>query len=155
MTDFNDLLTPEAVRCGAHAASRKALLQKLGALTAQAYGFDGDLVAERMLAREKLGSTGFGNGIAIPHCKIEGLRHSVGLFLRLDRPVDFNAVDDMPVDLIFALVSPANSGAAHLKALAKVSRAMRDQEFADKLRGAGSNDALFALLAGLETRDAA
>ncbi len=155
MTDFNDLLAPEAVRCGVHAASRKSLLQQLGALASEVYGLDAALVTDRLVAREKLGSTGFGNGIAIPHGKTDQVRRTVGLFVRLSRPIDFGAVDDLPVDLVFALISPVNAGALHLKALAKVSRCMRDQDFADKLRGAGSKDALFALLAGVETRDAA
>lgn len=155
MTELSDLLTPEAVLAGMAAANKKTLFQQLGAAAANAYELDAKLVAECLAAREKLGSTGFGSGIAIPHAKLEGLRHVVGVFVRLAQPVDFAAVDDLPVDLVFMLLSPAGAGAEHLKALACVSRKLRDRNFAAKLRGAGSPDALFALLAGVETRDAA
>ncbi len=94
-------------------------------------------------------------GVAIPHGKLEGLRHVTGVFARLAKPVDFGAVDELPVDLVFMLLSPAGAGAEHLKALARVSRRLRDRGFASKLRGAGSADALYALLTGVEARDAA
>jgi len=155
MTDLSDLLVPEAVLAGVTAANKKALFQQLGAAAARAYGVDAKLVTERLAEREKLGSTGFGGGIAIPHGKLEGLPHVVAVFARLAQPVDFVAVDDLPVDLVFMLLSPTAAGAEHLKALASVSRRLRDRNFAAKLRGAGSTDALFALLAGVEARDAA
>lgn len=155
MTDLSDLLAHDAVVAGAHAASRKTLFQQLGAIADRAYGLDPRLVAERLTDRERLGSTGFGGGIAIPHAKVDGLRRVLGAFVRLDRPVDFGAVDELPVDLVFMMLSPAGSGAEHLKALARVSRMLRDRDFAEKLRGAGSTDALYALLAGVEARDAA
>ncbi|MDV3458586.1 PTS IIA-like nitrogen regulatory protein PtsN [Sphingomonas sp. HF-S4] len=155
MTELSDLLTPEAVLAGMAAANKKTLFQQLGAAAANAYDLDAKLVTECLAAREKLGSTGFGSGIAIPHAKLDGLRHVVGVFVRLAQPVDFAAVDDLPVDLVFMLLSPTGAGAEHLKALACVSRKLRDRNFAAKLRGAGSTDALFALLAGVETRDAA
>jgi PTS system nitrogen regulatory IIA component len=124
-------------------------------VAARAYGLDAKLVADRLTEREKLGSTGFGQGVAIPHGKLEELRHVVGIFVHLEKPVDFTAVDDLPVDLVFVLLSPVSSGAEHLKALARVSRRLRDRGFAAKLRGAGSPDALYALLTGVEARDAA
>jgi nitrogen PTS system EIIA component len=102
-----------------------------------------------------LGSTGFGNGIAIPHGKVEGLNHIVALCARLTQPIDFQAIDDLPVDLIFCLLSPPDAGADHLKALAQVSRWLRDAAFVAKLRGAGSNDAAYALFFGGEARNAA
>jgi PTS system nitrogen regulatory IIA component len=112
-------------------------------------------IASAVNEREKLGSTGFGGGAAIPHGRIEGLTAVFGMFARLETPIDFQAVDGIPVDLVFLLLSPPDAGADHLKALASVSRAFRDRQILAKLRGARSKDALFALLAGVETRDAA
>ncbi len=155
MTEISELLTPEAVLSGVSAANKKALFQQLGAAAERAYGLDARLVADRLAAREKLGSTGFGQGTAIPHGKLDGLKRVVGVFVRLANPLDYAAVDEMPVDLVFMLLSPVGAGAEHLKALAAVSRKLRDRNFAAKLRGAGSPDALFALLAGVEARDAA
>ncbi len=155
MIDLSDLLTPEAVVAGLSAGNKKTLFHQLGGLAARAYGLDAREVADRLGAREKLGSTGFGGGIAIPHGKLDALRRVTGVFVRLDKPVDFAAVDDLPVDLVFMMLSPAGAGADHLKALARVSRRLRDRGFAAKLRGAGSPDALYALLAGVEARDAA
>ncbi len=155
MSDLTSLLTPRTVLADLAAPNKKALFQQLGSLAASAYGLDARPVTERLAEREKLGSTGFGGGIAIPHARIEGLAHVVAVFARLEQPVDFAAVDDLPVDLVFMLLSPVGAGADHLKALASVSRRLRDRNFAAKLRGAGSPDALFALLAGVEARDAA
>lgn len=155
MTDFHDILTHDAVVADVVAASKRHLFQQLAAVAERAYGLDPELVAERLGEREKLGSTGFGGGVAIPHGKVESLDRVVGVFARLARPLEFAAVDDMPVDLVFVLLSPPDAGAAHLKALARVSRMLRNREFAAKLRGAGSRDAMFALLSGVETRDAA
>lgn len=155
MTEFDDLLIPEAVLSGIPANNKKKLFAALGEAAARAYGLDAAVVAERLHAREKLGSTGFGGGIAIPHGKIPGLSHVIGLFARLDKPIDFAAVDDLPVDLAFVLLSPPESGAEHLKALARISRRLRDRNFTAKLRGAASPDALYALLTGIDARDAA
>jgi PTS system nitrogen regulatory IIA component len=155
MTDLSDLITPEAVVLALGTGNKKSLFQQLGAAASRAYGLDAKLVAERLAAREKLGSTGFGGGIAIPHGKLDDLRKVTGVFARLPQPVDFNAVDELPVDLVFMLLSPVGAGAEHLKALARVSRALRSRPFAAKLRGAGSPDALYALLTGVEARDAA
>ena len=155
MIELSDLLVPEAVVSGMAATTKKALFQQLGLAAARAYDLDAAEVGARLADREKLGSTGFGGGIAIPHGKLGGLKRVRGLFARLAKPVDFAAVDDLPVDLVFMLLSPADAGADHLKALACVSRRLRDRGFAAKLRGAGSDDALFALLTGVEARDAA
>ncbi|HEX8302124.1 PTS sugar transporter subunit IIA [Sphingomonas sp.] len=155
MTEISDLLVPKAIVASMSAASKKALFQQLGAAAARAYDVDAPSVAARLAEREKLGSTGFGGGIAIPHGKLEGLKRVRGVFTRLPKAVDFDAVDDLPVDLVFMLLSPVDAGAEHLKALACVSRRLRDRNFAAKLRGAGSQDALVALLAGVEARDAA
>lgn len=155
MTDLSDLLTPDAVLSTLPAGNKKALFQQLGAAAARAYGLDAKLVADRLAEREKLGSTGFGGAVAIPHGKLEELRDVVGIFAQLEKPVDFAAIDELPVDLVFVLLSPVSAGAEHLKALARVSRRLRDRGFAAKLRGAGSPDALYALLTGVEARDAA
>ena len=155
MADFSDILTPGAVRAGLAASSKKALFQQLDALAAALFGTPEREVAERLAARERLGSTGFGGGVAIPHAKIDGLARVGGVFVQLAHAIDFQAVDDLPVDIVFVLLSPPDAGADHLKALAAVSRRLRDRAFVEKLRGAGSSDALFALLAGVEARDAA
>lgn len=155
MTDLSDLLRPEAVVTDLGAPSKKALLHHLGNLLAPQLGLDPRLVAERVADRERLGSTGFGHGVAIPHARIDGLTHVAGAFARLAQPVDYQAIDDLPVDLVFLLLSPTDAGAEHLKALARVSRAMRDARLLAKLRGAGSRDALYALFATDGTRDAA
>jgi nitrogen PTS system EIIA component len=155
MTDLSDLLVPEAIASAMPAANKKALFQHLGAVAARAYGLDAKLVADRLAAREKLGSTGFGGGIAIPHARLDELRSVVAIVARLPQPIDFAAVDELPVDLVFTLLSPTGAGADHLKALARVSRQLRDRSFAAKLRGAGSEDAIYAMLVGVEARDAA
>ena len=155
MTDFSDLITPDTILANLTVPTRKALFQSLGATVADRHGLDPRDVAERLAGREKLGSTGFGGGIAIPHAKIAGLDGIVGAMARLTQPIDFAAVDAMPVDIVFMLLSPPDSGADHLKTLARVSRALRDPAFVAKLRGAGSPDALYALLTESETRDAA
>ena len=155
MTEISDLLVPEAGAAGGSAAGKKALFAALGAVAAEAYGLDAREVADRLAEREKLGTTGFGGGIAIPHGKLDSIKRVCGVFARLDKPVDFGAVDDLPVDLVFMLLSPVGAGAEHLKALACVSRKLRDRGFAEKLRGAGSQDALYALLTSGEARDAA
>lgn len=155
MTDIDDLIAPGAVLADMPATSKKAVLAALGTAAAAQWGLDGRQVAERLAAREKLGSTGFGGGIAIPHAKFDGLGQVRGIFARLARPIDFTAVDEQPVDLVFMLLSPSDAGAEHLKALARVSRRLREIGLAAKLRGAGSPDALYALLTGVEARDAA
>ena len=155
MNDFSDLLRPASVRTAVAAANKKAVLLLLGAIAGEALGADPRAVTERVAAREKLGSTGFGGGVAIPHAKLPGLSGVNGAFVRLAHPIDFAAVDGLPVDLVFLLLSPEGAGAEHLKALARVSRRLRDRGFLAKLRGAGSPDALYALFTADEARDAA
>ncbi|MGL4314840.1 MAG: PTS sugar transporter subunit IIA [Sphingomonas sp.] len=155
MTDFSDLLAPTTVIEGLVAKTRKALFAEIGVALAAAHGLDADAVTLALSEREKLGSTGFGGGVAIPHGRLAGLGQVTGLFARLAQPIDFEAVDALPVDLVFAMVSPPDAGAEHLKALARVSRRLRDQAFVAKLRGAGSTDALYALWTHDHARDAA
>ena len=145
MTDFSDLLRPDAVAAGLAVVSKKALFGQLGTMAGQVLGVDARLAAERLNERERIGSTGFGGGVAIPHARLPGLTAPTGLFVRLAHPIDFQAVDDIPVDLVFALFSPERGGSDHLKALARISRRLRDRPFLAKLRGAGSRDALVAL----------
>jgi nitrogen PTS system EIIA component len=155
MTDLYEILRPGGVAASLVAPTKKALFQQLATLAESVHGVDSSLVVERLTERERLGSTGFGGGIAIPHGKIDGLAHVVGVFARLAQPVDFSSIDDEPVDLVFMLLSPTDAGAEHLKALAQVSRALRDRPFVAKLRGAANDDALLALFSAGEARDAA
>jgi PTS system nitrogen regulatory IIA component len=155
MTELSHFFAPGAVVAALPVSGKKPLFQALGQLAEEIYGIDQQKVVERLTERERLGSTGFGGGIAIPHGKIDSLDHVVAIFAQLAQPIDFAAVDDMPVDLVFMLLSPVDAGADHLKALAQVSRALRDKAFVAKLRGAASDDALGVLFAGGEARDAA
>ena len=155
MNDLSDILIADAVDADLVVANKKALFQLVGASAARRTGLPQKSILSCLNAREKLGSTGFGGGAAIPHGKLEGLDKVVGHFARLSTPIDFGAVDGMPVDLVFLLLSPPDAGAEHLKALAMVSRVFRDRALLAKLRGARSRDALYALLAGQEARDAA
>jgi nitrogen PTS system EIIA component len=155
MIRISTRLSDGAVLSGLQLASKDALLSTLAALAAKNYGFDANAAQESLVERERLGPTGFGGGTAIPHCKVAGLDGPVGVFARLEKPVEYEAIDDEPVDLVFALFSPVNDGAAHLKALAEVSRMFRDEASRAQLRGAKDADALYALLAGFEERDAA
>lgn len=155
MTEIIDFLRFGAVTGDLAAPTKKALFERLGELAARTYGLNPALVTERLAERERLGSTGFGGGVAIPHGKIEGLDRVVGLFVRLPQPVDFAAIDDLGVDLVFVLLSPLDAGAEHLKALAQVSRLLRDRAFVAKLRGAANDDALRALFDSSDSRDAA
>lgn len=153
--DLSDLLAPEAILATLPVPNKKVLFQQLGSIAAKLAGLDARQVVERLAERERLGSTGFGGGVAIPHGKIDGLDRVMGAFVRLAAPIDFAAIDDMPVDLVFLLLSPPDAGVEHLKALARVSRRLRDRAFVAKLRGAGSEDALYALFATGEARNAA
>jgi PTS system nitrogen regulatory IIA component len=155
MTDFSDLLLPDTVVQGITAASKKTLLPQLAGIVAAAHALDAKAVSDVLIRREKLGSTGFGGGVAIPHGKLPGLTKVVGLCARLAHGIDFQAIDDLPVDLVFVLLSPVDAGPEHLKALARVSRRLRERSFVAKLRGAGSRDAIYALLTADEARDAA
>jgi len=155
MSDLSAILSVEAIDDDLPAANKKALIQQLAAAAARISGIAAKDIVASLAAREKIGSTGFGAGTAIPHGKIEGLPGVFGYFARLSQPIDFQAIDGLPVDLVFLLLSPPDAGADHLKALATVSRVFRDRQTVAKLRGARSKDALFALLAGVDARDAA
>jgi len=155
MNELSDILTVDRVDAGLTATNKKGLFQLLAMAASRRTDLPAKAIAAALAEREKLGSTGFGGGIAIPHAKMHGLDSVFGYFARLSSPVDFHSVDDLPVDLVFLILSPPDAGADHLKALASVSRVLRDRNTAAKLRGARSRDALFALLAGVESLNAA
>jgi len=147
-------LLPEAVGT-IEADSKAAILEVLAQRFAGVYALDPAEVRNRIEERERLGSTGFGRGVAIPHARISGLVHPVAVFLRLKRPVAFDAADDMPVDLVFGLLSPEQAGAAHLHALAAISRMMRDERMHTALSQAPGEEAVYGLLSNVIDRDAA
>lgn len=152
---LESLVYPASVKAHVVVDSKKGIFAYFGDLAARTLGLDAGQVAEALLERERLGSTGFGRGIALPHAKLEGLAGVRGLFIQLHQPIDFAAVDGLPVDLFFVLLSPVDAGADHLKALASASRMLRNENMADRLRGARNDEALYALLVDGEARDAA
>src|SRR5438105_3646570 len=143
---LHDLVAPNAVIPALKCTSKKQVIHELAAKAASLLGQSERPIFETLLQREKLGSTGVGNGIAIPHGKLPKLDKLFGLFARLDRPIDFAALDGPPVDLIFLLLAPEAAGADHLKALARVARLLRDPDIANKLRESRDAEALFAVL---------
>ena len=144
--EIKELLSPDAVVPHLKVTSKKQLLQEVSARAAQLTGLSERRIFETLHERERLGSTGMGQGIAIPHGRIPGIEKMTGLFAQLDHPVDFDAMDDQPVDLVFLLLAPEGAGADHLKALARVSRVLRNQAVCEKLRAAANSAALYALL---------
>jgi PTS system nitrogen regulatory IIA component len=145
--EIADLLGgPDAVLACVKASGKKALLAELAGRAASLYKLDERRLFDRLLERERLGSTGIGGGIAIPHGRMANLTKPVGLFARLGNPVDFDSIDERPVDTVFLLLAPEGAGADHLKALARVSRLLRDRSLVEKLRATESADALYALL---------
>lgn len=143
---LNDLVAPNAVIPALKVNTKKQALQELAARAAELTGQNERGILEILLQREKLGSTAVGNGIAIPHGKLAKLGRLFGLFARLERPIDFDALDGRPVDLVFLLLAPEGAGADHLKALARVARLLRDPEIARKLRESRGVDAIYAVL---------
>ena len=137
---------PDAVLAFVKAPGKKALLAGLAHRAAILHGVDERRVFDLLLERERLGSTGIGGGIAIPHGRLASLAQPRGLFARLAHPIDFDAIDERPVDIVFLLLAPEGAGADHLKALARVSRLLRDRTLVDKLRATETADALYALL---------
>jgi nitrogen PTS system EIIA component len=144
--DIIDLLAPRSVIAHLRVSNKKQALQEIARRAAGLCGVPERRIYDVLTEREKVGSTGIGKGIAIPHGKMPELTRLYGVFARLDRPIPFEAIDDQPVDLIFALLAPADAGAEHLRALARISRLLRDTAACQKLRGTDSADALYALL---------
>ncbi len=153
--DIAKILKPEAVRVFGHVVSKKRLFQDLGDIAAAAYGIPAAAVVDGLQERETLGPTGVGHGIALPHARLEGLDRIAGLFVRLERPMDFDSVDRQPVDLIFGLLAPKDSGVEHLKALALISRTMRDPAVIAKLRANLAPATLHAILTEARSSQAA
>ncbi|MDX1485884.1 MAG: PTS IIA-like nitrogen regulatory protein PtsN [Alphaproteobacteria bacterium] len=153
--EISDLITPKRVIPELKVTSKKQALQELSHFCAEITGLDERTIFEVLVERERLGTTGVGGGVAIPHGKLGDLEGLYGVFARLGQAIDFDSVDEQPVDLIFLLLAPETAGADHLKALARVSRKMRDKNTCEKLRGSDSADALYALLTETSTSNAA
>jgi PTS system nitrogen regulatory IIA component len=144
--EMRDLIVPEAVGAHLRGTSKKQVLQEIANRAAEVYRLDARVVLEALLDRERLGSTAMGRGVAAPHARIPGIDRVFGVFSRLDRSVDFDAQDDVPVDLVFALIAPEDAGSEHLLALARVSRVLRDPAVCAKLRSSADASALYAVL---------
>jgi len=152
---LGEFLDFDAITSRLSGGNKKSLLQQLANLAALQLGTSPAEILATVTEREALGSTGFGQGVAIPHGKIDGLTRIYCLFARLSEPIEYKAIDGKPVDLVFLLLSPPDAGAEHLKALASISRVTRHLPTLDKMRGARSRDALAAVLMGADERDAA
>ena len=144
--DISDILSPHMVFERVKAPSKKKLITEIAGFAAGAAGLDADKVFDALWQREKLASTGVGHGVAIPHARMAKLEKLVGVFVHLDEAIDFEAIDSAPVDLVFALLTPAEAGADHLKALARISRLMRNAAVCEKLRAANDRSQIYALL---------
>lgn len=144
---FNDIIKPESIIPSLKVSSKKQALQELANCAAIITSIQERDIFDVLIERERLGTTGVGNGVAIPHGKLPELKNLQGFFARLENPINFDSIDDRPVDLIFLLLAPEEAGADHLKALAKVSRILRDEKMCEKLRGSNSSEAIFAMFA--------
>jgi PTS system nitrogen regulatory IIA component len=144
--DLIEIIPPEGVLIGLRASSKKHALMELASLAARFTGVPEKRLLEGLLERERLGSTGIGNGVAVPHTKVPEINRLWGFFARLDHRINFDSIDEQPVDLIFLLLTPTAAGAEHLKALARVSRLLRSHSACEKLRGADDASALYAIL---------
>lgn len=153
--DFSELLKPEAVKVLTSASSKKRLMHDISDLSEQAYGLNADEVLDALLEREALGPTGVGHGIALPHARLPDLEGVLGVFVLLDKPIDFGAVDRQPVDIAFALFAPEDAGVDHLKALALVSRTLRDANICTKLRSNPNPATLYTILSSSQSEQAA
>jgi len=148
--ELSEIISVDAVRAPVKATSKKRLLQDLADMAEGVYKLPSATVYKALMEREALGPTGVGRGVAIPHARFAGVTQVIGLFVRLDKPVDFEAIDRQPVDLVFALFAPETAGADHLKALARVSRTLRSDSVCAKLRSTFDPSALYAILTGAE-----
>jgi len=152
---LSSLITPAAIRVVGHVTSKKRLFQDLAEVAASLYGIDASEAIDSLQERESLGPTGVGQGIALPHARLDGTDRVVSVFFRLEKPLDFGSVDKQPVDLVFALFAPRDSGVDHLKALALVSRTMRNSGICQKLRSNSDPVTLHAILTEGEASKAA
>lgn len=155
MVDWIFDLHADAISVDSQARSKDMLFAELATMADRVYGIDASKVEEGLAQRESLGTTGFGFGTAIPHARVEGLSRPVALVVRPVRPIAYDSVDDLPVDIVFCLLSPASSGAQHLKALAELSRMLRDARLVANLRGAGDADSIYAVIEAYDARNAA
>jgi PTS system nitrogen regulatory IIA component len=153
--DLGSLLKPEAVKVVGGLTSKKRLLRELGEIASAVYGIDLEEAVDALQDRESIGPTGVGGGVALPHARLDGLPEVVGAFIKLEQPLNFDSVDRQPVDLVFALFAPKDAGVSHLRALALVARALRDQSVCSKLRANDDPTTLHAILAGQEAIKAA
>ncbi len=153
--NLGDLISPDDIMPALRSNSKKQLLQELSERASAKTGIAGRQIFDTLLQRERLGSTGAGNGIAIPHGKLSNLKRITGIFARLERPVDFEAIDDMPVDIVFLLLAPEGAGADHLKALARIARVLRQPEIVEKLRETNDAAAIYSLLTDNQASNAA
>ena len=144
---LTDIVAPNAIIPALKANNKKQAIQELSAQAAKLTGLNERTILEVLQQRERLGSTAVGSGVAIPHGKLPKLDKIFGLFARLDRPIDFEAMDGQPVDLMFLLLAPEGAGADHLKALARIARLLRDQDIAKKLRASRDAQAIYSVLA--------
>jgi PTS system nitrogen regulatory IIA component len=152
---IGDILDRNAIALRVSAANKRQALAVISEIAARNLGLDAGYVLDALTEREQAGSTGVGHGVAAPHARLEGLKRMRGVFVRLDQPVAFDSVDDKPVDLIFALFAPIDAGAEHLRALARVSRMLRQADLREHLRKAHTADAIHALLVQDAARPAA
>jgi PTS system nitrogen regulatory IIA component len=153
--DLSSIIRPDAIKVVSAVTSKKRLLQDLAEIAGQSYGLAPQDAIEALIEREALGPTGVGNGIALPHARLKTLDRVVGVFMRLEKAIDFDSVDRQPVDLVFALFAPAEAGVDHLKALALVSRTMRQTNVCDKLRSNNDAATLHAVLTEAPASEAA
>ncbi|MGY3438227.1 MULTISPECIES: PTS IIA-like nitrogen regulatory protein PtsN [unclassified Marinovum] len=153
--ELSDLLKPEAIRVASGCSSKKRLMHDVADLAQSAYGIDAATAFEALLERESLGPTGVGHGVALPHARIAGIETCVGVFLLLEKPIDFDSVDRQPVDVVFGLFAPEDAGVEHLKALARVSRLLRDNAVCTKLRANQNVATLYTILTEEEAMKAA
>jgi PTS system nitrogen regulatory IIA component len=152
---MHDILQLDGIIPNLRSTSKKQALQELARRAAAVTGEHERTIFGVLLERERLGSTGVGRGVAIPHARLSSLKRVYGFFARLERPIDFDSVDDQPVDLIFLLLAPEQAGADHLKALARVSRLLRDESLCERLRGCTTAEGIYTLLAERTKKDAA
>lgn len=153
--EFSELLKPEAIKVNSTPSSKKRLMHDVADLAQAAYGVDAGHAVEALLERESLGPTGVGHGVALPHARIDGLDRCKGVFMVLEKPIDFDSVDRQPVDLVFGLFAPETAGVEHLKALARVSRMLRDPAVCNKLRANSDISTLYTILTEQEAVQAA
>lgn len=153
--ELSSILKPEAVKVISTASSKKRLLNELGDMANMAYGLDSAVAVDALIERESLGPTGVGRGVALPHARVAEIEHVVGVFVRLEQPIEFESVDRQPVDIAFALFAPKEDGVEHLKALARVSRMLRDENVCQKLRSNADASTLYAILTNDQSVQAA